>query len=101
MGKTLEYKVSSPRYAWTFVVISLHDTILGPSCVVRCPGTTESLVFLSLYISFVRSLISGLMLLHRLHDCGKMMFSCECSVSNLKRPARSLALLAGLRGMQV
>ena len=30
-----------------FVILSLHDTILSPSCMVRCPGVTERLVFLS------------------------------------------------------
>ena len=31
------------------VILSLHDTMLSPSCTVRCPGITESLVFLSIY----------------------------------------------------
>ena len=33
-----------------FVIHSLNDTVLSPSCTVRCTGVIESLVFLSVYI---------------------------------------------------
>ena len=38
--------VTNYIYIYTFVILSLHDTILSPSCTVRCPEVTESLVFI-------------------------------------------------------
>ena len=44
---TTQYKTMQYKTCLDFVIPSLHDTILSPSCTVRCPGVTESLVFLS------------------------------------------------------
>ena len=53
-------KSSQTKTCLDLVILSLHDTILSPSCTVRCPGATESLVFLSSSTSgFVLSLLAN------------------------------------------
>ena len=55
LTKSSRAKIRSKRFplkktCLDFVIPSLHDTILSPSCTVRCPGVTGSLVFLYIYI---------------------------------------------------
>ena len=45
-GQGRKFWVKSLQDKTCFVILSLHDTILSPSCTMQCPGVSESLVFL-------------------------------------------------------
>ena len=49
-GRTFGVKSFKEKTCLDFVIPSLHDTILSPSCMVRCPGVTERALFFCIYI---------------------------------------------------